>query len=154
MKQYVATVFVCVTMVGAFLTSCTSPEPQPIDYGHAQCENCMMAVSDTRFGAEIVSRTGKTYVFDAPECMFGWYLAGETLKAEDIHSMWVTDHSAPATLIDVKGATFVHSEELRSPMSMNVASFAEVADAKAAIKKYEGREISYDDVLAMAEEYK
>jgi copper chaperone NosL len=80
--------FTGVLLLIAILTvGCSSPEPHPIDYGIAQCVSCLMSVTDTRFGAEAVSTTGKTYVFDSPECMFGWYLAEHDVRSEDIHSL-------------------------------------------------------------------
>ncbi len=143
-----------VPLVSLVVFGCSSPEPHPIDYGNTECASCMMMVTDPRFGAEAVTNTGKTYVFDAIECMLGWYLAEDVVIQEDIHSLWVSDHAVPGTLIDVSSAHFLHSEELRSPMSMNVASFAEERTLRDAQARYGGEHITYGQVVAMAEDYR
>jgi len=134
--------------------ACSSPEPVPIDYGAAQCESCRMTISDTRFGAELVTKTGKTYTFDSPECLFGWYLAEGQVRKADVHSLWVTDHGQPTTLIDATSALYLKSEELDSPMGMNVAAFATDQDLRAAATRYGGEQIDYSAVLSLSEGYK
>ena len=148
------TLTVLLPLVALILFGCSSPEPLPIDFGNVQCTACKMLVADTRFGAEAVSITGKVFVFDAPECMLGWYLAEEQIKQDDVHSLWVSDHAAPATLIDARTALFLESEELHSPMSMNVAAFSTEAALRDALARYGGTRRSYDDVVALAEDYK
>ena len=137
----------------ALVASCSPPEPIPIDYGNAQCVACKMVVSDTRFGAELVAKTGKTFVFDSPECLFGWYQSAKVLPVADVHSLWVTDHAHPATLIDAAKSFYLHSEELQSPMSMNVAAFAIEADLKNGLARYGGEQLSYQQVMDMAKDY-
>ncbi len=137
-----------------FLLGCSNPEPLPIDYGNAQCTACKMTVADPRFGAELVANTGKVYVFDAPECMLGWYLAAEAVPTSSVHSLWVSDHAAPATLIDATTAVYLESEELHSPMSMNVAAFATEEARRAAQARYGGIPLTFKDVLTLAEDYR
>ena len=43
--------------------------PRPLVAGVDACDFCRMTVSDTRFGGEIQSRTGKIHAFDAVECL-------------------------------------------------------------------------------------
>ena len=143
-----------VSLVSLVPLGCSSPEPHPIDYGNTECASCMMMVTDPRFGAEAVTKTGKTYVFDAIECMMGWYLAEDVVTQKDIHSLWVSNHAAPGTLIDVSTALFLHSEELRSPMSMNVASFSSERDRRDAQARYGGEPMTYAQMLGRAEDYR
>ena len=143
-----------VLLVSLVPLGCSSPEPHPIDYGNTECASCMMMVTDPRFGAEAVTTTGKTFVFDAIECMMGWYLAEDGVTQEDIHSLWVSNHAAPGTLIDVSTALFLHSEELRSPMSMNVASFSSERERRDAQARYGGEPITYEQMLGRAEDYR
>jgi len=141
-------------LIALALIGCSNPEPLPIDYGNVQCTACKMTVADPRFGAEAVANTGKVYVFDAPECMLGWYLAEETVPRSGVHSLWVSDHATPATLIDAKTAWYLESEELHSPMSMNVAAFSSESDRSTALARYGGQPLVYDAVLRMAEDYR
>ena len=86
--------------------------------------------------------------------MLGWYLAEEAVPQENIHSLWVSDHAAPGTLINVESAFFLSSDELRSPMSMNVAAFASERQRREAAARYGGDEVTYDDVVIFAEAYR
>ena len=45
------------------LSSC-STAPQPIRIGQDNCDFCKMTISDNRFGAEIITKKGKVYIFD------------------------------------------------------------------------------------------
>lgn len=141
-------------VVAAFaLTSCSGPEPVPIDYGSAQCTSCKMTITDKQFGSEIVTRTGKTYAFDAVECMLGWYASEGVVKTDQVHSLWVADHAHPGTLIDARTACYVESESLHSPMGLNVAAFASSADCDAALSKHSGTKHTYTTVLEMAKDH-
>lgn len=136
------------------LTSCSSPEPKEISYGERDCANCMMTITDRKFGAEAVSNTGKVYEFDAIECMLGWYLAEEEIKQSDVHSLWVTDFSNPGSLIDARTAFFAKSEDVHSPMSLNVASFASQTARDEVIGTFENCTTpSFDEVLTYSEDY-
>ena len=132
------------------LVGCSTPEPVPIDYGSAQCTSCKMTITDKQYGSEIVTTTGKTYAFDAVECMLGWYASEGVVKMNQVHSLWVSDHAHPGTLIDAKTAYYVESEELHSPMGLNVAAFASSDDCDNAVSTYSGTKHTYANVLEMA----
>ena len=137
------------------VVSCSEPKPQDIAYGEQSCTNCMMAIEDQQFGAEAVANTGKVYQFDAIECMLGWYLEETDVKQADVHSLWVTDFSQPGMLIDARTAHFAQSDDVRSPMSLNVASFASSDDRDAALRRLEGASVpTFEDLLTYAEDYR
>ena len=101
---------------------CSSCEvrPEAINYNEDQCEYCKMKISDTRFGAELVTHKGKIYKYDSAECLL------RTLLENDIDNYaytMVTDHSQPSTLINAKEATFLISTRLPSPMGGNLSAF-------------------------------
>jgi copper chaperone NosL len=137
----------------AALVACSDLQPTPIDYGSAQCTSCKMTITDKQYGSEIVTTTGKTYAFDAVECMLSWYASEGVVKMNQVHSLWVSDHAHPGTLIDAKSACYVASEELHSPMGLNVAAFSSSADCDAAVTTYSGTKHTYTTVLEMAKEH-
>lgn len=96
--------------------ACT-PEIVPIDYGADNCDNCMMTISDQRYGAELLTQKGKAYKFDAIECLAAFHIDPANTELE-VHSIWITDFSSPGTLIDAKQATFLKSTTLKSPMGL------------------------------------
>lgn len=95
------------------------PQPRPIRFGEDLCAYCQMGISDPRFGAELVTRQGRTIVFDAIECMVEFEHAG-TIAPEHIHSRWVIDFSQPGELLPLEAAEFVLTPEVHSPMGLNV----------------------------------
>ncbi len=106
-------------LVAAGLLLSCQPKPEPIRFGEERCAYCQMGISDPRFGAELLTRQGRTYKFDAIECMVEFERAG-ALPARRIHSRWVIDFSTPGELIRVEDAEFVFTPEIRSPMGLHV----------------------------------
>jgi nitrous oxidase accessory protein len=90
-----------------------------------------MTVTDPRFGAELVTRTGKVYAFDDIECLASFVIAGEIPEA-NIHSLWVNDFSNPAVPMDATRARFLLNPALRSPMSSGIAAFREGSTGRVA----------------------
>ncbi|MBU3740786.1 MAG: hypothetical protein FGM24_00710 [Candidatus Kapabacteria bacterium] len=143
-------IFVALLMiVGAF--GCSAPEPKAISYGKDQCAACKMGVSDSKFGAEAVMSTGKTYVFDSPECMID-FVESKAINSNDVHSLWVTDFVNPGTLIDARSAWYLQSDMIRSPMGLNAAAFTTQHDAERARINYVGTIHRYDDVVKLVME--
>ncbi len=134
-------------------TGCSSPEPRTISYGQEDCTSCRMRITDRKFGAELVTVTGKTYVFDAPECMLGFVRTGTTVRADDVHSLWVTDFVRPGTLIDARTAYYLESEMIHSPMGMNTAAFGTASDRDRAALSFPGTARNYDAVYGLAADY-
>jgi hypothetical protein len=80
-----------------------------------------MLVSDGRFGAVLVTSTGKQLTFDSVEC------ALEYLNEPGVTGgrLWVADASAPRRLVPAEDAAFVIDGALRPPMG-SVTSYASV----------------------------
>lgn len=133
------------------MTACSKPEPKPIVYGKDQCTACKMSISDAKYGAEIVTTTSKTYMFDSPECMLGWY-AKSTIPQDNVHSLWVTDFIRPGELIDARIAFFLESSMFHSPMGMNYASFKTDEERLRAQYSYPGTARTFDAALFAAKE--
>lgn len=109
-------------VVSVLVLAGCSTEPQPILFGEDADAYCRMTISDARFASQIVTKTGKAYKFDSIECLTSFLAAG-TVADQDVHSVWVTDASAPGTLIAADAARFVRSEQIRSPMGGGLLAF-------------------------------
>ena len=107
------------TALSAIIAGGCAMAPQPIDYGKDQCALCVMAITDQRFGAELITTKGKAYKFDSIECLANYVIN----EKPDYESLWVTDYERPGTLVSADDALFVHSDKLRSPMGGNIAAF-------------------------------
>jgi copper chaperone NosL len=103
---------------------CQGGGPRPIDYGVAQCDWCMMTVSDDRYGSEAISAKGRAYVYDSVECLVNAAIAGEDITFDGSRGLYVSDFAAPGTLVDARTAVYLHSEALPSPMGENLTAFA------------------------------
>lgn len=141
-------VFLVAVMLGV-LAGC-QPEPRPIRYGEDVGAHCKMTVSDARFGAELLTTTGKVYVFDAIECLANYVVAHPEL-ADQTHSLWVTAYDAPGELIPLDSAFFVHSPEVQSPMGGGLAAFGPGTTHEEALRQLEGEVIDWASVLELAE---
>lgn len=119
MKNSVKIVFLFIFSLAFY--ACTV-EPKPIKFGHDNCEYCKMGISDSRFGAEVVTKKGRNYKFDDLHCIKG-FLDDKIVPEDQVHSLWVIDFANPETLINVEEGFFIQNEELRSPMGSNIAAF-------------------------------
>ena len=103
--------------------SCSVKE-RPISYGTDNCDYCKMTIMDHRYGSELVTQKGKVYTFDAAECLIEYLYHNETAR-QDAKLMLVTDYTTPDQLIDAKGATYLVSKEMPSPMGAYLTSFSD-----------------------------
>ncbi len=129
--------------------ACTSG-PRPIEPGRDSCALCTMGIAETRFAAELVTRTRQVRTFDSIECMAG-FLTFE-FDATGIGSLWVTDHDAPTRLVRADTAWFVRSPRIRSPMGMGLAAFATRAARDAALSTLGGEALDWAGVLRTVRE--
>ena len=103
-----------------FLISC-SVEPKPIVYNEDQCASCKMLISDQRFVAELVTKKGRVYKYDAIECM------AQTVaeKGTDEYAyLMVTDYHHPGELINAEEAKYLISEDRPSPMGAFLSAYS------------------------------
>lgn len=127
--------------------ACAAPGPRPIAYGRESCARCSMTVSDPRFGAELVLRTGKVRVFDSIECLAAYVAA---YPPEKVASAWVTDVTRPGKLIAAAHATYVRTRRIDSPMGLGLAALGPASAATRARAGFEGPTLTWPQVLALA----
>ena len=134
----------------ASMLACTSGGPRPIAYGREECAWCRMTVSDERFGAELLTPTGKQEVFDSVECLAAATLALEPAEqARAAMRSWVTDWLHPGTLVPASAARYLRRDGPGSPMGKGLEAFASLADAEYEQRRSGGLTMSWDEVLAM-----
>lgn len=125
-------------------SACGGPAPRPIAYGADACESCLMGLADEGHGTEVVTHTGKAYVFDSIECMVAWLRSVE--DPESIHSLWVTDFSNPPDLVEADDAFFLVSPTLQSPMGLGLTAFARQEDRDGAVNAFGGSPLDFAGV--------
>lgn len=117
-----------VPAVALALVACGAPGPRPVVLNEDQCGYCRMEVTDGRFAAEAITRTGRIHVFDSVECLAG-YAAGS--EGGTIASLWVSDAGHPGTFVKAEEAGYLLDSSLRGPMGRATAFATPEAAQKA-----------------------
>jgi copper chaperone NosL len=121
-------VSICTWIAGIVWLAGCAPKPQPVQYGVDACYSCKMTLADKRFGAELVTKKGKVFVFDDINCMLAYYHSPE-LDPADLAFTLVIDYQHPEEFLEAGHTFFVKSDQLRSPMNSQVAAFHSYQDA-------------------------
>ncbi len=111
----------------SLLAGCAASGPRPIAYDADACEKCHMQISDTRFGGEVETRTGKLYLFDAVDCLLDFERSAR--RNGDVRTVWVIDYRSPKSFVAADSAWFVVSDSGRSPMGRGIYATATEAGA-------------------------
>lgn len=101
--------------------ACAEPGPRPLALGTDACAHCHMTVTDPRYAAELVTRTGKVFVFDDAGCLAAFYRDG-SVPVDEIHSLWVYDFREPSRALDAMSAVYLRTDSLRTPMGSGLAA--------------------------------
>jgi copper chaperone NosL len=124
------------------LNSC-STKPQPFAYGKDVCDDCSMTIMDPKFGGEIITKKGKVFKFDDAHCLVHFIKKGGVKEADIAQTVFV-DYENEQNFLDVKSSYFVVSDQLKSPMNSNAASFPskekaeqKVGQANGSVKTWE-----------------
>lgn len=126
-----------------FLASC-NVEPEPINYNYDECAYCKMKISDTRFGAEMVTSKGKIHKYDSAECLARTYIENEK---KDYAFILVTDYSQPNNLIDASTVTFLISKNQPSPMGGNLSVYEDKALAESILSEKGGKLLTFEGLV-------
>ena len=130
----------------AAATACARPGPRPLVYDADTCARCLMTVSDRRFGAELVSRTGKVRAFDSVECLAGYVTTAADTRGA---TAWVTDITRPGRLIPAQRATYVRRARVGRPMGLGLAALDPQRATERARPELSGPTLTWAQVLAL-----
>ena len=119
--------------------------PRPLVAGQDGCDFCRMMIADTRFGGELVTRTGRVHTFDSIECLASYLSTADTAGMRGI---WVADF-ASKRLVPAESARYVVGGKIHSPMGRDLASFAPTAAAEALRQTYQGDVLTWQEVVAL-----
>jgi copper chaperone NosL len=86
-----------------------------------------MTIVDKLHAAEIVTKKGKVYKFDATECMIHFM---DEFDTSEIALYLSNNYTKPEELIDARKATFLISENISSPMGAFLSAFKNKVDAE------------------------
>lgn len=123
--------------------------PKEIAYGEQSCHFCRMTIVDKQHAAQFVNDKGKTYNFDAAECLIN-FLNG--VDETSVGLLLVTDYNEPESLIDAKDATFIISEEMPSPMGANLSATSTREEAQKLLQNKTGELYTWEELLVYFKE--
>jgi copper chaperone NosL len=128
----------------AVALGCAPAGPRALVAGEDACAYCRMTISDTRFGGEAITATGRVLTFDAIECMASW---ARSAPAADRQKLFVMDMQHPGTLVAADSAGFLVGTTTSTPMGRSIVSLATIASAESARATLGGRVATWRDVL-------
>ncbi len=127
------------------LAAC-STKPKPIIFGTDNCDFCKMTISDTRYGAELVTKKGKVFKFDDVHCIKAFIKKGDVEPANTA-STWLVDFDGNGNLLDAHKAYMLKHESLKSPMNSGIATFEKLENLRKINLNNSGTELKWDDYL-------
>ncbi|MFS4456039.1 nitrous oxide reductase accessory protein NosL [Maribacter sp. 2304DJ31-5] len=124
------------------LLGCTH-SPKPVAYGSDGCHFCSMTIVDKQHAAQFMTQKGRTYSFDATECMLNHL---KEIAIETVALYMVNDYNMPGEFIDGEQAVYLISENIPSPMGEYLTAFATEQDAKNAQMKNGGEIFTWQEL--------
>jgi len=138
---------ILIFIIGAVIASgCTNQQPRPINTSQDICAYCKMGISDLRFAGELITGKGKVYKFDAIECLAAYY---QELKSSEQNNvkLWVHDFLKPQKWLSAKSAIFMRSDQIHSPMSLNLLAVASDSEMTQVQQQFGAKRISWKDLM-------
>lgn len=117
----------CMLIASVFFCVSCEVKPKEISYGEAACHFCRMTIVDQQHAAQLVTKKGKVFNFDATECMINYL---KEIDKNTIGLLLVSDYNKPGTLIPAESATFIISEGIPSPMGANLSAVSSISEAE------------------------
>jgi copper chaperone NosL len=107
-----------------------------------------MTITEPRLAAQLVTRTGKVFVFDEPGCLAG-FLASGRVPPDKVHSLWVNDFLEPDSLLDATRAAYLRVEGINTPMGSHVIATRPGPRADSLRTALGGHALDWDQVRAL-----
>jgi copper chaperone NosL len=126
------------------MPSC-KPAIKPIEYGTDKCSHCRMSVVDQRFACQLVTTKGKSYSFDAVECMIQ-YIDTQIVDETSIAILASNTLDKPSQLSDATSLIYLVSENMPSPMGAYINPFSENTNALENHQKNGGQLYSWSEL--------
>ncbi|MDB4293277.1 nitrous oxide reductase accessory protein NosL [Maribacter sp.] len=121
-----------------------STTPKPIAYGSDGCHFCSMTIVDKQHAAQFMTQKGRSYAFDASECMVNHL---KEIDKTTVALFLVNDYNAPGKTIDATKATYLISKNIPSPMGEFLTAFATAEEADYARKANKGELYTWNELL-------
>lgn len=132
---------VCLSLV--VVLSC-EVKPSEINYGSDACHFCKMTIVDQKHAAQMVTEKGRSYKFDAIECMMN---ASSKWEGPNIKIYLVANYSNPGELVDATKASYLISQNIPSPMGEFLSAFENEEDRNRTLQSSGGKTLSWKQLV-------
>lgn len=139
------TTSILLVLLASVLVSC-SAKPRPIQEGFDACAYCKMTVMDKKYATEIVSVTGKVFVFDDAHCMQS-FLSEQMIAHDDVELILLTDFNNPEQLLNIDQVLLFTSDKLKTPMNGQVIALSDSNALNQLLETMGGKHIPSHDWL-------
>jgi copper chaperone NosL len=127
------------------ICSCDS-KPDAIKVGKDNCAYCKMTISNARFGAEVITKKGKIYKYDELHCIMR-ALEDSDLLQKNIQEIYLSDFCGNHKLVSSSAAYFLQSQELKSPMGGDIATFSNQDSLLSHLQKLNGKQVNWNQIF-------
>ena len=135
-----------VVWVSFFLAfSACNVAPEAVNYGSDACHFCSMTIVDRQHAAQIVTKKGKAFKFDASECMMNHL---KEVNYDEIALFLVNDYNTPGEFIDATKATYLISQNIPSPMGEFLTALASIDAAERVKSEQQGELLTWNQLQA------
>lgn len=133
----------------AFASAC-NVKPEPIQYGHDECSYCKMTIVDKAHSAQLVTKKGKQYKYDAIECLV-WNI-NEVPELALNSILLVADYQSPGDLLPAEEAAYIISTGIKSPMGANLSAVENVQRVDSLLQHFKGNKYNWEQLLEVLSE--
>ena len=102
-----------------------------------------MTIVDKQHAAQMVTKKGKVYNFDAVECMMNQL---KEFNENEVALFLANDFDRPGELTDATKATYLISENIPSPMGAFLSAFSEEQAAKNTLDANGGELLNWNEL--------
>lgn len=124
------------------LTGC-EVQPVPIEFGKEECSFCKMTIVDRQHAAQLVTKKGKQFKFDAIECMLN--SLNQKHNAQENQIYLVSDYGK-GTMTKAEDATYLVSQAIKSPMGAFLSAFNSRTDALTTKDQHGGEIYTWEEI--------
>ena len=144
-KKKNLTVNPAILLFSILLMNSCNTEPQAIVQGKDNCHLCKMTITDSKYGAEILTKKGKVYKFDDVHCLLS-FLQSKTLEEMQVKEIYVVDYTGNHSLVKVNESFLLQGDEIRGPMNGNIIAFKDKDSMKNLAAQLKGVAISWEQL--------
>jgi copper chaperone NosL len=124
------------------LTGC-EVQPVPIEFGKEECSFCKMTIVDRQHAAQLVTKKGKQFKFDAIECMLN--SLNQKHNAQENQIYLVSDYGK-GTMTKAEDATYLVSQAIKSPMGAFLSAFSSRTEAMTTKDQHGGEIYTWEEI--------